>query len=91
MFPLRWNFPFRKKDGSLSTIQDEIDSGGSDPYVLPIASETRLGGVKIGSGVSISEDGTISVSATGVHQVDRANVNVVDSVYDISTNAKEVE
>lgn len=33
-------------------------------YVLPIASASRLGGVKIGNGITISSDGTISV-ATG--------------------------
>jgi len=30
-------------------------------YVLPIASATKLGGVKIGNGITISSDGTISV------------------------------
>lgn len=34
-------------------------SGGS--FVLPVATATRLGGVKIGPGVSVTEDGTISV------------------------------
>lgn len=32
---------------------------------LPIASATTLGGVKIGEGVNVTEDGTISVSSTG--------------------------
>lgn len=30
-------------------------------YILPVASATRLGGVKIGNGITISADGTISV------------------------------
>ena len=34
-------------------------------YVLPQASSTTLGGVKIGSGINQAEDGTISVSNTG--------------------------
>lgn len=34
-------------------------------YVLPIASSTILGGVKIGSGVTIAADGTISVAGGG--------------------------
>lgn len=53
MFPLRWNFPFRKKDGSLSTIQDEIDSGGGGGYTLPTASASTKGGVKIGAGLTM--------------------------------------
>lgn len=38
-------------------------SGGS--YTLPVASSTTLGGVKIGSGISIGDDGTISASGGG--------------------------
>lgn len=36
--------------------------GSGSGYTLPTATETRLGGVKIGSGVSVAADGTISVS-----------------------------
>ena len=35
--------------------------GDNPPYELPIASETELGGVKIGEGINMAEDGTISV------------------------------
>lgn len=31
-------------------------------YILPVASATKLGGVKIGEGITINNDGTISVS-----------------------------
>ncbi len=37
--------------------------GGSIGYVLPAASKTTLGGVKIGSGIDVTKDGTISTSA----------------------------
>ena len=37
-------------------------SGSGSTYVLPTATENRLGGVKIGSGISVENDGTISVS-----------------------------
>ena len=40
-------------------------STGSGDIVLPIASTNSLGAVKIGSGISVSSDGTISVSDTG--------------------------
>ena len=50
MFPLPFNFPFRKKDGSLSTLGDEM-GGGS--YTLPTASANTKGGVKIGAGLTM--------------------------------------
>lgn len=49
MFPIPWNFPFRKKDGSLGKIED---LGGS--YTLPTASTETKGGVKIGSGLTMT-------------------------------------
>lgn len=33
-------------------------------YILPVASATKLGGVKIGNGITISADGTISIDTT---------------------------
>lgn len=54
MFPIPFNFPFRKKDGSLITIDDAISSGGGGGYTLPTASAETKGGVKIGSGLSMS-------------------------------------
>ena len=54
MFPIPFNFPFRKKDGSMTTIGDEISSGGGGGYTLPTASAETKGGVKIGSGLSMS-------------------------------------
>lgn len=49
MFPIPWNFPFRKKDGSLGKIED---LGGT--YTLPTASADTKGGVKIGSGLTMN-------------------------------------
>ena len=66
MFPIPFNFPFIKKNGERTTIGDAIDASGSDPYVLPVASDTTLGGVKIGNGINIAEDGTISVTAVRI-------------------------
>lgn len=55
MFPIPFNFPFRKKDGSMSTIGDEISAGGGGGgYTLPTASAQTKGGVKIGNGLSMS-------------------------------------
>lgn len=49
MFPIPWNFPFRKKDGSLGKIEDLGSS-----YSLPTASTETKGGVKIGSGLTMT-------------------------------------
>lgn len=61
MFPIHFNFPFIKQDGSRTTIGDAM--GGGSQYVLPPATSETLGGVKIGSGIEVAEDGTISVNA----------------------------
>lgn len=52
MFPLPWNKAYRKKDGSLSTLDEAISEGG-ESYTLPTASANTKGGVKIGSGLSM--------------------------------------
>ena len=41
---------------------DGIEDGANN-YTLPIASATALGGIKLGSGLSATSDGTVSVSA----------------------------
>ena len=38
-----------------------VPNTGGETYELPIASATELGGIKIGEGLEISEDGTLSV------------------------------
>lgn len=47
----------------LEVLSDEIDGiiAGTSPITLPIASDVRVGGVKIGDNVNVAEDGTISV------------------------------
>lgn len=68
MFPfgrIPFNFPFLKKDGSISTIGDEINAGGGGGYTLPTASDETLGGVKVGSGLSIDTNGVLSSDGGG--------------------------
>lgn len=54
------------KNGGNVTIdaQGNMNAPTTPAYTLPVASATTLGGVKIGSGVSVGSDGTISVSAS---------------------------
>ena len=57
MFPIPFNFPFINKNGSRTTIGDAISAGGGgDPYALPTASADTKGGVKIGSGLTMTGD-----------------------------------
>ena len=42
-----------------------IGSGGGGGYVLPIASASTLGGIKVGSGLSINSNGVLSVTGGG--------------------------
>lgn len=46
-------------DSALKTVDDK--ASGGEAYVLPPATASTLGGVKVGSGVSVTGDGTISV------------------------------
>lgn len=52
MFPIPFNFPFRKKDGSIVSLSKAIEDGGGS-YTLPTASDTTKGGVKVGAGLTM--------------------------------------
>lgn len=57
-------------------------SGGTSTYVLVTATNARLGGVKIGSNITVSPDGTISVAPISLNDltdVDTATVPPTDS------------
>lgn len=43
----------------LEELQEQVDSIDVDSYELPIASQTSLGGIKVGENLTISEDGTL--------------------------------
>lgn len=52
-----------KPDGTTITVDTDGTLHGASTYNLPIATADTLGGVKIGNGLSITDDGTLS--ATG--------------------------
>jgi len=54
---------FVKIFGLQEFVTANAPSGGS--YVLPIASSTVLGGIKVGTGLSIAGDGTLSATGGG--------------------------
>lgn len=54
-----------KPDGTTITIDPDGTIHGASTYVLPIASTTTLGGIKVGDGLSITDDGVLSASGGG--------------------------
>ena len=60
----------RKATTELAGVMPAVDKNkldsiayGANNYTLPIASATALGGIKLGSGLSVTNDGTVNVSA----------------------------
>lgn len=56
----------RQLAGVMSAVdKNKLDgiADGANNYTLPIASATALGGIKLGSGLSATSDGTVNVSA----------------------------
>lgn len=53
-------------DGVVKVVSDEVDGiiAGTTPISVPIATEAKVGGVKIGAGLSIDGEGTLSTAQT---------------------------
>ena len=70
----------------LMMVQDKIKLDSIEPqanaYVLPSASSTELGGVRIGSGLTIESDGTISAPESITYDVVDNNTNGLMMVQD---------
>ena len=66
-----------KANGAIKyTLQLPLGGGdGSSSYVLPPATSTLLGGVKIGAGISVKDDGTISVNMSDIGSLDWENIS----------------
>lgn len=60
--------PIADMEATLALVYSGGGTGGGSSYTLPVATATTLGGVKIGSGVNVAEDGTISVTAGSVSE-----------------------
>lgn len=58
-------FMKRKKGVQFAGIGFDTGGGGGGSYVLPTATENRLGGIKVGTGLEVEEDGTLSTSGGG--------------------------
>jgi hypothetical protein len=54
--------------------------GGTGTYVLVTATNVRLGGIKVGSGLSITGDGTLSAIATSTYVLPIANTTTLGGI-----------
>lgn len=70
MFPIPFNFPFRKSNGNITTISAAISEGGS--YELPTASANTKGGVKIGTTLEMSDETLNAKSQLPAHTIAEA-------------------
>lgn len=59
------SLPYTEAEGKPQFAGMGSGGGSGGSYSLPTATASRLGGVKIGSGVSVADDGTISVGTSG--------------------------
>lgn len=60
--------PFMKRKKGVQFAGIGLDTGGGGgggSYVLPTATPNRLGGIKVGAGLEVEEDGTLSTSGGG--------------------------
>src|SRR5699024_9547380 len=53
-------------DGVVKVVSDEVDGiiAGTTPVSVPIATDAKIGGVKIGAGLSIDGEGTLTTAQT---------------------------
>ncbi len=73
-------------DVILLSPSKKISSGGENITKLLPATATRLGGVKIGSGVSVTDDGVISVATDGITATDEDTENIIDEIFGPQSN-----
>ena len=78
MFPIPFNFPFIKKDGTRTTIGAAMSEGGGGSYTLPTASPSTKGGVKIGTGLSMSGE-VLNTNIPEITESDYGKVLAIDN------------
>ncbi len=77
---IRQAMPAFELEGSTLVISRGIwggtggGGGGGSAYILPAATARRLGGVKIGDGIGVTADGTISTDVTAIAEAAAAAV-----------------
>ena len=87
-FPDSTQSPFEAPNGVtyIWNNQGFWEAEGSDGYVLPIASDIVLGGIKVGSRLTISGDGTLSADIQGGGGTTVGNLQEVTDEGNTTTN-----
>ena len=78
------NQPYADMDATLALLSSSGNgqTGGGGTYVLPVATETTLGGVKIGEGLAVTPDGTATVEGAPIAEGEKATVADANAVMD---------
>ena len=68
-------------DGVVHVVSDEVDGiiAGTTAITLPVATDVKVGGIKVGAGLEVTEDGTLSVNETSVN-IPVATISTVGGV-----------
>jgi len=66
--------------GALRVVNFKKAAGGGGSYVLPVATASKLGGVKVGSNLSIDKNGVLSATGGGSSDYDPVGRVVFDVV-----------
>ena len=59
-------------------VDEAIAAGGGGSYSLPMASASTLGGVKVGNGLTIAGDGTLSATPSAPQVAERGGLAMLD-------------
>lgn len=56
------------RQADLKAVSDEVDKilDGTTPVAIPVATKAKIGGIIVGDGLSVTDDGTVSADSTGV-------------------------
>ena len=68
-------------DGVVHVVSDEVDGiiAGTTAITLPVATDVKVGGIKVGAGLEVTEDGTLNVNETSVN-IPVATISTVGAV-----------
>ena len=84
--------PYIGANGNWWIGNTDLNVAASGGYTLPVASAQALGGIKVGQGLEITEDGTLSAQvnnciyefiteASGITTINTALVPILDTIY----------
>ena len=68
-------------DGVVGVVSNEIDDilSGTTPVTVPVATDSHVGGIKVGDGLEVTEDGTLSTADIPVATISNAGTVKIGS------------